>query len=245
MNRLGADRVSVTTDFMQEGVKLVAEVRPELKKRYKNFIKTIESHCFREASQVFHEIFSHTEKLAKDLEKENPQIVVNEVPCFFTLEGEHLLSNVFVHLVRNSLDHGIESAEDRKRSGKKIYGTLSVNISVNGSDLMIVYEDDGAGLDLDVIRKKAVATGVLSSEESDPQMIANSIFSAGLSTAEATSEISGRGVGMDAIRSYLDKVGCSIDLKIKPFQADGSQRAHASFHIKLNEKFFIVKEDVS
>jgi two-component system chemotaxis sensor kinase CheA len=118
-----------------------------------------------------------------------------------------------MHLYRNSMDHGIEPAETRQAAGKPAAGTLRLTAALMDGQLRLRLADDGRGLALGRIRERAEARGLL--EAGAPvsdEAIAQLIFAAGFSTAEQVTEVSGRGVGMDAVRSFLQREGGDIRL---------------------------------
>jgi two-component system, chemotaxis family, sensor kinase CheA len=119
------------------------------------------------------------------------------------------------HLVRNSVDHGIETPDTRRAKGKPEQGVLVLRAFHEGGQVNIEIADDGAGIDPDKLREKAVSNGLLSREAayamSDREAI-NLIFSAGFSTAQAVTNVSGRGVGMDVVKTNIEKIGGTIDL---------------------------------
>jgi len=128
------------------------------------------------------------------------------------------LGDPLIHLVRNSLDHGIESKEIRERKGKPVKGTLIIRAFHQENHVIITIEDDGAGLDLKRIKESAIKKEVVTAQEAEalsPQEIINLIFETGLSTAESISDVSGRGVGMDIVRSHIDKLNGIIDVETK------------------------------
>lgn len=129
------------------------------------------------------------------------------------------MSDPLVHLVRNSLDHGIEMPDVRKAAGKDETGTLHLSAYHEGGNIVIQVEDDGAGLDKEKIFAKAVERGIVSANDqlSDDQ-IHNLIFQAGFSTADAVSDLSGRGVGMDVVRRNITDLGGRIDVQSRPGQ---------------------------
>lgn len=114
------------------------------------------------------------------------------------------LQEPLLHLLRNALDHGFESEAERQVSGKDPQGQLRLSASHQGGDFVLSLEDDGSGLDMRRLRKKAENMGFLQPEESvDPERLSDLIFEAGFSTAETVSDISGRGVGLDSVRGVL------------------------------------------
>lgn len=119
-----------------------------------------------------------------------------------------------VHLVRNSLDHGLETPEERLAKGKSAVGTLTLNAFHQGGSIIIEIIDDGAGLDTDRILSKAREKGLVGQEEElSTEAIHKLIFKPGFSTADAVSDLSGRGVGMDVVRRNINELNGSIELK--------------------------------
>jgi chemosensory pili system protein ChpA (sensor histidine kinase/response regulator) len=125
----------------------------------------------------------------------------------------------FEHLLRNAIAHGIETRAARTAAGKNETGELLVEVTQQGNEVVIDFTDDGAGLDLDRIRAKGVANGLLAEDEAvtDAQ-VADLIFEPGFTTAEALTELSGRGVGMDIVQSEAQSLGGRVDLESTPGQ---------------------------
>ncbi len=126
-----------------------------------------------------------------------------------------LIKDPLTHMVRNSGDHGIEKPEDRVAAGKSETGTITLNAFHEGGHIIIRISDDGKGLSTEMIKKKAVENGLATAEELEEmpmQQIQQFIFKAGFSTAEKVTSVSGRGVGMDVVRTNIEKIGGSIDL---------------------------------
>jgi len=126
------------------------------------------------------------------------------------------LGEPLVHIVRNSLDHGLEMPEVRRALGKPTVGTLTIRASQESDRVVIEIRDDGKGIDPEVIKHKAYEKGVISEEQleriSDQEAV-NLVFAAGFSTAEVISDLSGRGVGMDVVRTAVEKVNGTIRLE--------------------------------
>src|SRR3712207_1103547 len=123
------------------------------------------------------------------------------------------------HLIRNSVDHGIELPEVRRAAGKPETGTLLLRACHEGGQVNIEISDDGAGIDPDRLRAKAISIGLLSQEAAaglSDRDATNLIFSPGFSTAAAVTNVSGRGVGMDVVKTNIEKIGGSIDLVSVP-----------------------------
>ncbi|WP_410218029.1 chemotaxis protein CheA [Paracoccus sp. (in: a-proteobacteria)] len=123
------------------------------------------------------------------------------------------LSEPLVHMIRNSMDHGIESLEARLAAGKPARGTVRLSARQEGGEVLITIEDDGAGLDPDAIRAKAIERQLIApdAQPSDDELY-QLIFAPGFSTAKQLSSVSGRGVGMDAVRSTVDALRGSVEV---------------------------------
>lgn len=141
------------------------------------------------------------------------------------LEGEEteadknmveMLADPLVHIVRNSLDHGLEAPDVRQQNGKPRQGRLLIRAAQEADRVVIEVIDDGRGIDPQAVRRKALEQGVIDSAQferiSDQEAI-NLVFAAGFSTAAQVSDLSGRGVGMDAVRNALEKVGGTVQLQ--------------------------------
>lgn len=127
-----------------------------------------------------------------------------------------LIKDPLTHMIRNSADHGVETIEDRIAAGKKETGTIRLNAFHEGGQIIIEISDDGAGLPVDKLAAKAVANGLATQEEiseMSDQQIQRFIFNAGFSTAQKVTSVSGRGVGMDVVRTNIEKIGGTIELK--------------------------------
>lgn len=123
------------------------------------------------------------------------------------------IGDPLVHLVRNSLDHGIEMPEERAAAGKPETGTIELKASHKGGNIVIEIIDDGKGLDRDRIFDKAVDRGLVSEDDHlTDQQIYELIFMPGFSTADEISDVSGRGVGMDVVRRNINELGGSIEI---------------------------------
>lgn len=123
------------------------------------------------------------------------------------------LGEPLVHLLRNSVDHGIESPEERVAKGKPRQGTIRLVATHMGSDVVVRIEDDGAGLNRDRIREKAIAKGLINADATfSDKEIFNLILLPGFSTAQAVTSVSGRGVGMDVVKRQIDALRGSLAL---------------------------------
>lgn len=123
------------------------------------------------------------------------------------------LNDPLIHLVRNCIDHGIETPADRLAAGKPPAGSLRLEAAHSGAHVLIRIADDGAGLNTDAIRAKAVESGLIAPHlELDPQQLQELIFQPGFSTARRVSNVSGRGVGMDVVKRNIESLGGSVEL---------------------------------
>ncbi len=122
-----------------------------------------------------------------------------------------------VHMTRNAADHGIESPETREHNGKPQMGEIQVAMREENDMVVLTVRDDGKGLDLEAIRQKAVKSGVLGEgQQVSNEILVNFIFSSGFSTAQEVTEISGRGVGMDAVKQSVEHAGGTIEVDTVP-----------------------------
>ncbi len=122
------------------------------------------------------------------------------------------MTPAFEHLLRNCVGHGIESPDVRLAAGKDATGIITVHLRQEGNDVSVEFSDDGAGLDLDRIREKAISSGLISADQAmDDKQAASMIFMPGFSTASQVTELSGRGIGMDVVRSEVNAVGGRIE----------------------------------
>jgi two-component system chemotaxis sensor kinase CheA len=125
------------------------------------------------------------------------------------------LAEPLTHIVRNAVDHGIEPADDRLAAGKAARGTICLNAFHQGTQVVVEVRDDGRGIDLDMVREHAVRNGLVKAEDAQrllEQDILNLIFEPGFSTASEVTEISGRGVGMDVVRTVLDRLKGTVHI---------------------------------
>ena len=123
------------------------------------------------------------------------------------------------HLIRNAIDHGIETAADRETVGKPAAGRLALRAFHESGQVTIEVEDDGGGIAVEAIREKAIARGLVSAEEAaamSPERIFQFIFQPGFSTAQAVTNVSGRGVGMDVVRTNIESIGGTVDINSQP-----------------------------
>jgi two-component system chemotaxis sensor kinase CheA len=163
-------------------------------------------------------VFSRFPRLVRDLSRKSGKQVE------LITEGEEteldksvveVIGDPLVHLIRNSVDHGIESEEDRLRAGKRGEGRVWLRAYHRGNSVAIEIEDDGKGIDPEKMREVAVRKGVITPEEAkslDDREALELIFAPGFSTAEKITDISGRGVGMDVVRTNIKNLKGSVSI---------------------------------
>ncbi len=124
------------------------------------------------------------------------------------------IENPLMHIIRNSIDHGIESPEERVQKGKKAEGQLKVSVFYSGANVVIQIQDDGRGINLDRVRECAIRKGYIQSDQPiTNQELLHLILEPGFTTSDNISIVSGRGVGMDVVRKELNSVGGSIEIE--------------------------------
>ncbi|GAB1529127.1 MULTISPECIES: chemotaxis protein CheW [Brevibacillus] len=162
--------------------------------------------------QVFNRFPRMIRDLQKDLNKKvNLEIIGAETELDRTVIDE--IGDPLNHLLRNSLDHGIESPADRKKAGKPEEGKIELRAFHSGNHVFIEVKDDGAGINKDKVLKKALERGIVNPAIADSmsdKQIHELLFAAGFSTAEVVSDISGRGVGLDVVKSKIESLGGSV-----------------------------------
>jgi len=158
-------------------------------------------------------------RLVRDLSHElNKKIDLNMLGAETELDRQvlELIKDPLTHLVRNCADHGLEVPADRRAAGKAETGKITLNAFHEGGHIVIEISDDGKGLPLDKIRAKAVANKLATEAEAaalSDQQVMQFIFKAGFSTAAQVTSVSGRGVGMDVVRTNIEKIGGTVELK--------------------------------
>ena len=131
------------------------------------------------------------------------------------------IKDPLTHLVRNSVDHGVETPAVRVAAGKDPEGRIFLRAFHEGGQVIIEISDDGAGLDCERVKRKAVDRGLITAEQAarmNDREATNLIFLPGFSTAEKVTNVSGRGVGMDVVKTNIEKIGGTVDLQFKPGQ---------------------------
>lgn len=178
--------------------------------------------------QVFNRFPRMVRGLAKDLDKQiNLEIIGAETELDRTVIDQ--IGDPLVHLIRNAIDHGIESPSARMYAGKPGEGKLTLRAFHSGNHVFIEMEDDGAGIQREKVAAKALENGIISVEQSETftdDEVAQLILASGFSTAEHVSDVSGRGVGLDVVNNKIESLGGKLTIE--------SQQGHGSkFSIQL------------
>jgi len=174
--------------------------------------------------------FQKMTRLVRDLSKKMGKEVVLNMKGEETEIDRNMVEEIYeplVHMVRNSIDHGIEVPEERTRVGKDPTGTILIAAEQKGGNIVIDIEDDGRGLDSKRIREKAIERGIISaSDQLDEGAIFDLIFHPGFSTNDKVTEVSGRGVGMDVVKKCVERLRGKMEVSSQ--FGKGS-----SFHMKI------------
>jgi two-component system chemotaxis sensor kinase CheA len=164
-------------------------------------------------------VFNRYPRIVRDLAKETKksiQLVINgeETELDKTLIEE--INDPLVHLIRNSADHGVETPDIRQKLGKNPVGTITLSAEHEGNNIIISVEDDGKGMDPEMLKEKAIKKGLITKEKAKDlsrQETFNLIFLPGFSTAEVVTNVSGRGVGMDVVKTNVTKLRGIINIE--------------------------------
>jgi PAS domain-containing protein len=176
--------------------------------------------------------------LAKELQKPSPAVIIHDLD----ISIHHLLceplKSSFMHIVRNSLDHGIEIPDERIAANKTPAGTITFEVIAKDDHVELHISDDGKGIALHKLYQKAIENNIIQeSDNPSMQTVANLLFNSGLSTAEKVTQVSGRGVGMDAVRSFLQKQDVKIEIAL---QQEATELTFTPFEfiIFIDEKLY-------
>lgn len=178
----------------------------------------------RTRMQRIESLFVGLPRMVRDLSSElGRQVLIDLDGGDVELDREmiEMIRDPLTHIVRNAVDHGIEPPAERLNAGKREIGLLSVSARQSGNQILIDIVDDGRGIDGQRLVDKALSVGILERSEATrlgPKERLQLIFEAGLSTAKAVTSISGRGVGMDVVRSNVERIGGVVEVDSKPGQ---------------------------
>lgn len=190
--------------------------------RLSSIIAEMRDAITRTRMQRIENLFVALPRMVRDLSAElGKQVLVDVDGGDVELDREmiEMIRDPLTHIIRNSVDHGIELPAERLKAGKREIGILSVSARQSGNQILIDIRDDGRGIDGSRLVEKAISSGVLGKKEAAklaPREQLALIFEAGLSTAEEVTAISGRGVGMDVVRSNIERIGGVVEVDSTP-----------------------------
>ena len=178
----------------------------------------LQSSVMKTRMQPIKKVFGRFPRVVRDLSRQINKEIKLEMMGEETDLDKNLveaLADPLVHLVRNAVDHGVEMPDEREKNGKPREGTVSLAAQQEGDHILLSIEDDGAGMDTEILRRKAVEKGLMDEDTaarlSDKECF-NLIFMAGFSTKDEISDISGRGVGMDVVKTRITQLNGSLDI---------------------------------
>ncbi|MDF2545861.1 MAG: chemotaxis protein CheA [Anaerosolibacter sp.] len=164
-------------------------------------------------------VFNRFPRMVRDLSKE----LGKDIELFMSGEETEVdrtvideIGDPLIHCIRNSIDHGIEDPETRRTLGKREFGTVKLVAYPDGNSVVIEVEDDGQGINIEKVKSKAVQNGLLKKEEAeilDDKEAVNLLFHPGFSTADKISDISGRGVGLDVVKTKIESLGGVVEVQ--------------------------------
>ncbi len=205
-------------------LKVLQSGNPELQsisKRFEKLLSELESGILKTRLQSMNVFFQKIPRLVRDITKTTGK----QIEVF--IEGSDVeldkslidqLGDPVTHIIRNAIDHGIEDSEERLRKGKSAFGNLRISARLRGGNVEILISDDGRGLDTGRIREKIIQKNLASFEivsRSSKEELIEYLFLPGFSTAGAVTELSGRGVGLDVVRSNLKKIGGTVSIEFE------------------------------
>lgn len=165
--------------------------------------------------KVFNKFPRMVRDLSRDMKKDVDLVISGEETELDKSVVEEI-GDPLIHMIRNSVDHGVETPEIRRRSGKPDKGTVNLSAYHEGNHIVVEIKDDGAGMDAEFLKKKAIEKGVITVDEAktmDPETAYGLVFKPGFSTAAKITDVSGRGVGMDVVKTNIEKLNGIINIE--------------------------------
>ncbi len=190
--------------------------------RLSSIIAEMRDAITRTRMQRIENLFVGLPRMIRDLSAElGKQVLVDIEGGDVELDREmiEMIRDPLTHIIRNAVDHGIEKPADRLNAGKREIGVLAVSARQSGNQILIDIQDDGRGIDGKKLVDKAISSGIISKDDAgqlSPREQLALIFEAGLSTAREVTAISGRGVGMDVVRSNIERIGGIVEVDSRP-----------------------------
>ena len=164
-------------------------------------------------------VFNRFPRMVRDLSKDNSKDITLNMSGEETELDRTVIDEIgdpLIHLIRNAIDHGIEEIEDRVKRNKPANGTVYLRAYQDGNSVVIEVEDDGAGIDIEKVRKKAIERGIISqndANELDEKNTIELLFRPGFSTADKVSDLSGRGVGLDVVKTKIESLNGIVEVE--------------------------------
>jgi signal transduction histidine kinase/PAS domain-containing protein len=198
-----------------------------------DILTILDGYGARHVRETFAEIHNTALSISLDLNKADTQFEISMPEALITNETYWALKKALLHLLRNSLDHGIESPTERVQAMKPAFGKISISGTVIGGELAIRFSDDGRGLNLMKIHNLALQKGLSISTAPEPKDLAAYIFEDGFSTATDVSHISGRGIGMSAVKEFIESVGGRIELSLGEDKGNGYRAIEFAVYVPV------------
>lgn len=240
------DGVWISKDALA-GIKTQAErIGAQIPESSQSILIIIEKSCAATLADIIAAPIESLSVLAQSLGKPTPKVLLQDGGILFKESVHEPLSAVFTHLLCNALDHGIEPAAERIAARKDPAGLISIDLSLREHSVCISVRDDGRGLNLNRLYQKGLQLGLFDAARlASPAEIANSIFIAGMSTKPAPDGISGRGVGMEAVKQFLLAMGGDISVELLAVDDDlgktlPGERVNCVFQLQLPVRHCVV-----
>ncbi len=210
---------------------LVSEHREQmseyLQKEFSDILGKLDQLNVNSFHKALQPIINSLKPLSEQLNKKCPTVLIRGIDFYVNPEQIEMIEDIFVHAFRNSIDHGF-SADDK--------GEITLTITHESDGTEIVYQDNGKGLNLPVLRSKALSKNLIASDASDHE-VARTIFEAGISSALVVTEISGRGVGMEAVRAFLKIMGGDVEVALDgPGRLDSYRKFHLTIRLPAQRR---------
>mgnify|MGYP000113688842 CR=1 FL=1 len=205
--------------FQQKEEMEIPSTQNNVLTRLSHLTTELQQNIMKTRMQPIETAWTKLPRLVRDIARElGKKINVKQIGSDTELDRQviELIKDPLLHMVRNSADHGIEMPNVRRTCGKNETGTITLKSYHHGGHIVIEITDDGKGIDPEIIRRKAIEKDVISVSEAErmsSEQILQVIFKPGFSTAEQVSNVSGRGVGMDVVRSNIEKLGGTIEMQ--------------------------------
>jgi HPt (histidine-containing phosphotransfer) domain-containing protein len=238
--------VMVERDQVESSLQMLATVNPNdvvaLRAALNQIGLTLNLIGTERVDEVLAGVIDSLPSLARELGKEPPIVRIHDQNIVVRSQIAPLLKNMFTHLLRNSMDHGLEAGDAREMAGKPAAGNITLDVALERGKLWLKLRDDGRGLAVARIRARALEHGLLTPQQAkDPVLVAQTIFQSGVSTAEQVTEVSGRGVGMDAVKGFIENEDGGIVIQFLDDKHEADYRAF-ELVLSLPDKFATVAD---